>query len=254
MARTRLLALGGAALVAAGGALFRRRRAQARLGSPAPAPSTAPEGARAAEPPAAPAPAIANADAAGPPENTSTAVPAPARETAAHEGQQAGVLDDTGGIDEDAEEAAAAAEARNIGGPAPEYVENDGSGDDIDEAERALIEGGGGESEGEELAELDLIENAEDDFDDKSDAERQLDETIEAQDDPFSGEGDVPGPERIDDLDAEQAEQAIGQEPDAVQDAERGRSAQDKSAAVWRTDDPLDQPTVEQPKVDPDAA
>jgi hypothetical protein len=53
--------------------------------------------------------------------------------------------------DEEAE--AAAAEAAEIGGPAPD--------DPIDDpAERAVVEGGGGESEGFELAEAELIDNA----------------------------------------------------------------------------------------------
>jgi len=48
---------------------------------------------------------------------------------------------------------AAAAEAAEIGGPAPD--------DQVDDpAERAVVEGGGGESEGFELAEAELIENA----------------------------------------------------------------------------------------------
>lgn len=53
--------------------------------------------------------------------------------------------------DEEAE--AAAAEAAGIGGPAPDdFVD--------DPAERPLAEGGGGQAEGFELAEEDLIENA----------------------------------------------------------------------------------------------
>jgi len=54
-----------------------------------------------------------------------------------------------------AEEAdAAAAEAAEIGGPAP--------ADQVDDpAQRPLVEGGEGESEGFELAEADLIDNAE---------------------------------------------------------------------------------------------
>jgi hypothetical protein len=51
------------------------------------------------------------------------------------------------------EEAAAAAEARAIGGVA-------GDEDEFDPAMRAVYEGGGGEAEGFELAEADLIDNA----------------------------------------------------------------------------------------------
>ena len=52
------------------------------------------------------------------------------------------------------EEADAAAEAARIGGPAP-----DGQVDDP--AQRPLVEGGEGEAEGFELAEEELIDNAE---------------------------------------------------------------------------------------------
>ena len=51
------------------------------------------------------------------------------------------------------EEDAAAAEAGEIGGPAPEY--------EGDEEERPVAEGGGGESEGFEQAEQELVERAE---------------------------------------------------------------------------------------------
>ncbi len=53
--------------------------------------------------------------------------------------------------DEEAE--AAAAEAAEIGGPAPVYP-------DADPAQRPLVEGGEGEAEGFELAEEELIDNA----------------------------------------------------------------------------------------------
>jgi hypothetical protein len=52
----------------------------------------------------------------------------------------------------DEEEEAAGAEAGHIGGDRPEY--------DVDESWRALEEAGEGESEGFELAEEDLIEEA----------------------------------------------------------------------------------------------
>jgi hypothetical protein len=54
------------------------------------------------------------------------------------------------------EERAAAAEAAGIGGPRPDYDVDD----DSDEASRPLEEAGEGESEGFELAEHDLIEEA----------------------------------------------------------------------------------------------
>jgi hypothetical protein len=56
----------------------------------------------------------------------------------------------------DEEERRAAEEAGHIGGT-PTY---DVDLDEIDEADRAVVEGGGGESEGFELAEEELIENA----------------------------------------------------------------------------------------------
>jgi hypothetical protein len=126
----RLLALGG---LAAGGAAFRRLRRADSPAAPAPAPaSTAP-----AEPPAAPAytssmptPGIVK---------PSPAEPAPVVHT-----------------DDDfvaAEEAAAAAEAASIGGPRLDDAHGD-------EAFEAVAEAGGGESEGFELAEEQLVDNA----------------------------------------------------------------------------------------------
>jgi len=56
----------------------------------------------------------------------------------------------------DEEERLAAEEARHIGGT-PTY---DVDLEEVSEADRAVIEGGGGESEGFELAEEELIENA----------------------------------------------------------------------------------------------
>ena len=56
------------------------------------------------------------------------------------------------------EEAAAAAEARNIGGRPPEYEDEEGAR--ASEADRARIEGGEGFKEGFETAEDDLRETA----------------------------------------------------------------------------------------------
>jgi hypothetical protein len=56
------------------------------------------------------------------------------------------------------EEAAAAAEARNIGGPVPEYEDEEDLR--VSEEERPLIEGGEGVEEGFEVAEDDLEEAA----------------------------------------------------------------------------------------------
>jgi hypothetical protein len=92
-------------------------------------------------------PPVSNYDAAGPVANTATAVPVPPAQE-----QQAGV-------DEAAEEAAAAAEAANIGGPDPDYAgaEQD---EPATEAEAPLAEAGEGESEGAEQADAELAEPA----------------------------------------------------------------------------------------------
>jgi hypothetical protein len=128
----RLLALGG---LAAGGAAFRRLRRANSPAAPVPAPaSTAPAPPPVPTPaPAAPAPVAATST---PPAVTE---PAPVVHT-----------------DDDfvaAEEAAAAAEARSIGGPRLDDAHGD-------EAFEAVAEAGGGESEGFELAEEQLIDNA----------------------------------------------------------------------------------------------
>jgi hypothetical protein len=121
----RLLALGG---LAAGGAAFRRLRGGKRPAPAAPAPASSAPASPPTPPVAAePAPVVA------PP------APAPVVHT-----------------DDDfvaAEEAAAAAEARDIGGPRLDDAHGD-------EAFEAVAEAGGGESEGFELAEEQLIDNA----------------------------------------------------------------------------------------------
>lgn len=263
----RILALAGlAAGAAAATALKSRRKAAAMLGRsatppPAPVPSAAPNGVAAATPGPVEAPIIANADVAGPPANTSTHVPAPAPEVASHLGT---VPDQpTGGIDEAAEEAAAAAEAANIGGPDPAYAGTE-PGELVDEADRAPAEAGEGESEGEEQAEADLVDNAEPAAGDPLQGGRQIDDAIEAQDEPLSGEVAAPDPDGANDLAAEQAEQAVDADTLAAATIDdgapttggtlsglTGTSAQDKPAAVWRSDDP-EQPTVEQPSVRPE--
>jgi hypothetical protein len=169
----RTLVLGGVAVAAAaaGAALKNRRRPstpdvpQAAIPGP-----TSPE-------PAAPPPSVSNFDVAGPPANTSTHVPAP--EPVVH--------DPAGGIDEDAEVAAAAAEAANIGGPMPEYAGSE-LDEPADEAERPLAEAGEGVSEGLEQAESDLEVTAEDGSGEMTDAEHAVLDAIEAQDDASAGE------------------------------------------------------------------
>ncbi len=131
--------------------------------------------------PAPAPPAPSNYDASGPPANTATPVPAPDLAT-------------DGAIDEEAEVAAAAAEAANIGGGATDYAGAE-PGEHADAAERPLAEAGEGVSEGEEQADADLADNATDHSgpgEGMSDAERQIDEAIEATSNPASGETPEP--------------------------------------------------------------
>ncbi len=81
------------------------------------------------------------------------------------------------------EEDAAAAEAGSIGGRAPEY--EDEEGDEVSEADRALIEAGEGVEEGFETAENDLREAA-------SHGENRYDpETRDFGDEESAGDADV---------------------------------------------------------------
>jgi hypothetical protein len=123
----RLLALGG---LAAGGAAFARKRRAGRNAAPAPAPAAAPSAPAPAPAPPAPEPAAS--------------APAPTEVKPAHHTDDDFVA---------AEEAAAAAEARGIGGPHLDDAHGD-------EAMEAVYEAGGGEAEGFETAEDQLIENA----------------------------------------------------------------------------------------------
>jgi hypothetical protein len=141
----RLVALGG--LIAAGAALLqRRRRATHALSAPAPAPATPPPPPTvpvAPPPPDAPGPSV-----------TPTGPPASSTERA--EAAEARVPTPSGPVDDelvDRETAAAAAEAAGIGGPRLDDAHGD-------PAFEAVYEAGGGESEGFELSEEQLIENA----------------------------------------------------------------------------------------------
>jgi hypothetical protein len=125
-----------------------------------------------AEPVHEPSP-VSNYDAPGPVSNTATAVPVPP----AHEGPA---------IDEAAEEAAAAAEAANIGGPVSDYA-----GSELGEAAAAeeipLAEAGGGVAEGQEQTEQELREAAEP-SDGLSPEQAQIDEAIEQTHNPLADE------------------------------------------------------------------
>ena len=158
----KLLLLGGAALAVAAGAFWKRDKVAGLLPS------------RTEKEPSTPAPpGPSNYDAPGPVANTATPVPAPDPQ-------------ESTGIDEAAEEAAAAAEAANIGGAVSSYA---GPGDEpASEAERPLAEAGQGESEGQEQAELDLAHAAEPTAPGVSDAERRIDDAIEAAAQPAAGE------------------------------------------------------------------
>ena len=186
----RTLVLGGLAAGAAY-ALRNKKSISGLLGGgqsapePYEAPASAPAGAPAVqrgEP--MPAPPVSNVDVAGPPSNTATSVPAP--EPLVHE--------PTGGIDELAEEQAAAAEAANIGGTPEEYPSEQDPTIAADEALRPVEEAGGGYAEGQELAEADLIDNAEPAAGDPIEGGRAIEDAIEAQDDPFAGEQVEGGP------------------------------------------------------------
>ena len=172
--RGRKLLLGGL-FAALGAGLFLKREKVAALlpgGQPAePAP-----------PPPPPPPAPSNYDVSGPVANTATPVPAPDPQV-------------PGAVDEAAEEAAAAAEAANIGGPAPDYATAAEPGQvapEIDEAERPLAEAGEGEAEGQEQAEADLAAAAEPTAPGVSPAQEQIEEAIEAAENPAVGETPEP--------------------------------------------------------------
>jgi hypothetical protein len=118
-------------------------------------------------------PPVSNYDAAGPVANTATAVPVPpAFEEPA--------------IDEAAEEAAAAAEAANIGGQVSDYAGPE-LGEPASEEERAVMEAGGGEAEGQEQTE-DELRIAAEPFDGLSPEEAQIEEAAEDMANPISPE------------------------------------------------------------------
>ena len=160
MARTKLLLLGAVALGAA--AFLKRDKVTALLPSRSETPSYTP-----------PATGPSNYDAPGPVANTATAVPVPE----AYESPT---------VDEAAEEAAAAAEAANIGGVVSDYA---GPADlPATEAERPLAEAGEGEAEGQEQAELDLERAAEPTAPGMSPSQHAIEDAIEDAGNPLAGE------------------------------------------------------------------
>jgi hypothetical protein len=109
-------------------------------------------------------PPVSNYDAAGPVTNTATAVPVPpAYEEPA--------------IDEAAEEAAAAAEAANIGGSVSDYAGTE-LGEPAGLEEIPLAEAGEGEAEGQEQAELELRDTIEAGLEGRTPEEAQIDEAL----------------------------------------------------------------------------
>ena len=189
----RLLLVG----VAVGAAAAYAKRDQVRQLLPGGASSTP-------EPYSPPVPAPSNYDAPGPPANTATPVPAPAPVVAPEPGRSEPVEEqplpaaeaDTQvlpePIDEAAEEQAAAAEAAAIGGSAGNEYAGSEYGEPASESERPLAEAGEGVAEGQEQAEAELEENAGPGDEGVSDAERQIEDAIEAADNPAVGETPEP--------------------------------------------------------------
>lgn len=155
------LLLGGGAAAAVLALFFKRGAVKGLLpGGDAPAPAPEPGGYT--------PPPVSNYDAAGPVANTATAVPVPP----AHEAPA---------IDEAAEEAAAAAEAANIGGTVSDYAGPEG--EVADEELRPLAEAGEGEAEGQEQTE-DELRSAAESAEGATPEQHQIEDAIEAADNP----------------------------------------------------------------------
>jgi hypothetical protein len=164
------LVLGGAALAAGAAVVLKRDKVTALLPSRTSAPAP-PE-------PAYTPPPVSNYDASGPVANTATAVPVPpAYESPA--------------LDEAAEEAAAAAEAANIGGAVSDYAGKE-YGEVASAADRPLVEAGEGESEGQEQTEAELESAAEPTAPGLSEEQLQIEDAIEAAGNPATGERGEP--------------------------------------------------------------
>jgi hypothetical protein len=154
--------LAGAAVAAGVALVFKRDKVAGLLPGRTSEPAAPPP-----PPPARDTPPISNYDAPGPVENTATRVPTPpAYQPPA--------------IDEAAEEAAAAAEAANIGGSVSDYA-----GTSLDELarerDRPLMEAGEGEAEGQEQAEAELAAAAEPTAPGESPEQHQIEDVLDAQ-------------------------------------------------------------------------
>jgi hypothetical protein len=162
------LVIGGAAAAAAAALLLKRDKVSALLPGGSSDSVPAPSDGGYTPPP------VSNYDASGPVANTATAVPVPPAQ-------------ESPTIDEAEEEAAAAAEAANIGGTVADYVGPEG--ERATDAEAPLAESGEGEDEGFEQADDELIDAAEGNEDDGlSPEEAQINEAIEDTANPLAGE------------------------------------------------------------------
>jgi hypothetical protein len=210
----KLLLLGGAVAAAGAAALLKRDKVAGLLPSRSGAP----------EPVAPMPPQPSNYDAPGPVANTATPIPAP---------DPHGEPPAT--IDEAAEEAAAAAEARAIGGEQADYAGAE-PGEPADEEHRPLAESGEGESEGLEQAEAELAENATYRGGGMTDAERQIEDTIEQADQPQSGETPEPLAPAEPESEPESAEPAPESDAAADEQPKPGEAAGgDEGSDDWRT-------------------
>ena len=226
----KLLLIGGAVAAVGAAALLKRDKVAgllpSRSGEPAP------------DAPAPPQPS--NYDVRGPVANTATPIPAPDPQGAPPQA-----------IDEAAEEEAAAAEAAAIGGSPSDYA-GPQLGEPADEAQRPLAEAGEGEAEGQEQTEAELTDNASFRDDAPSDAERQIEDTIEQAGQPQAGEtpeplaveepgGGISGRpfSGLDEPDAPGGEEAGGGEQAGEQAGEEQPSAAegggDEGSDDWRT-------------------
>ena len=174
--KPRNIVLGGLAAAAVFGAFRNRDKVAGLIGVR----SSAPEPWTPVTPASPPPPANADLpreDAGGAPPVSTVSEPAPAQ-SAVDEIEAIPPV-----IDEAAEEAAAAAEAAAIGGSTPTYSGLE-AGQTADDAERAVIEGGGGEAEGQEQAEADLVSNAETSMGEPQPGYVSITDAIQAEDSP----------------------------------------------------------------------